>query len=230
MAEESAGRQPLTRLAITVEGITERAFVEALLIEHLRRLGVEAVPILIGRGEGEGVGGGSVSVKRLVAEMTHLLRSFDAVTCLVDFYGFQKKGDATVGELEDRIRESVSKHARSARRARSVFPYIQRHEFEALLFSDVSCFGELASAPEGAVESLRRVRAGFATPEDIDDGRETAPSKRILAVLPRYRKIDDGRELALRIGLPAMRAECPRFDRWVRRLEALGNEPPATGS
>lgn len=62
----------MTRLAITVEGITERAFVEALLIEHLRGLGVESVPILIGRGEGEGVGGGSVSVKRLVAEMTHL--------------------------------------------------------------------------------------------------------------------------------------------------------------
>lgn len=219
----------MTRLAITVEGPTEKAFVEGLLTGHLRGRGVEAIPILIGRGEGPGVGGGSVSVKRLVAEMTHLLRSFDAVTCLVDFYGFRKKGDATVGELEERIRERVARRARSARRARGVFPYVQRHEFEALLFSDVSCFGELAGVSEDAVESLRRIRSGFSTPEDIDDGRETAPSKRILAALPCYRKVDDGRELALRIGLPTIRAECPRFDQWIRRLESLGEDRPIEG-
>lgn len=215
----------MTRLAITVEGLTERAFVEVLLTGHLRDRGVEAIPILIGHGEGPGMGGGSVSVKRLVAEMAHLLRSFDAVTCLVDFYGFRKKGDATVGELEERIRERVASRARSARRARGVFPYIQRHEFEALLFSDVSCFGEVDGASEGVVESLRRVRAGFSTPEDIDDGRDTAPSKRILAALPDYRRVDDGRKVALKIGLPTMRTECPRFDAWIRRLESLGDEP-----
>ena len=63
--------------------------------------------------------------------------------------------------------------------------------------------------------------------EDIDDGRETAPSKRIRAAMPKFDKAGQGYVVAERIGLPTIRAECPRFDAWVRRLEALGTEPSA---
>ena len=217
----------MTRLAITVEGQTERAFVRLLLAEHLRDYGVESFPILLGGGQGKGAVGGDVSVKRLVREMIHLLRSFDAVTSLVDFYGFRKKGKATVGELEAEIRKSIGQRVRMPERARKLIPYIQLHEFEALLFSDVSCFGDLEDAPDGVVEVLSKVRERFETPEDIDDGRATAPSKRILAAIPDYDKVDHGSEVAQRIGLPGIRVKCLRFDRWVRRLEALGREPSA---
>lgn len=217
----------MTRLAITVEGQTERAFVIAILIEHLRIHGVESTPILIGRARDSGAVGGGVSVKRLAGEMVHLLRSSDAVTCLVDFYGFRKKGDDTVEELEERIRTAIARRVRSRQRARSVVPYIQRYEFEALLFSDVECFGGLDEVSEGVVEALRGIRRAFDTPEDIDDGRETAPSKRIGAAIRNYDKVKHGVEVAQRIGLPRIRASCRRFDRWVRCLESLGNEPSA---
>ena len=94
------------------------------------------------------------------------------------------------------------------------------------MFSDVTGFGALPKAPEGVVPSLREIRNRFATPEDIDDGRETAPSKRIRTVMPGYHKAGHGQIVAGHIGLPTIRAECPRFDAWVRRLEALGTEPP----
>jgi len=65
------------------------------------------------------------------------------------------------------------------------------------------------------------VRAGFTTPEDINDGPMTAPSKRILRICPSYQKIAEGTLVAAGLKVGAIRAECPLFDAWVRRLEAL---------
>lgn len=215
----------MTRLAIIVEGPTERRFVNAILVDHLRNHGVETTPILIGSAAGRR--GGNVSVDRLAHHLAQVRWNFDAVTSLVDFYGFRRKDDATVGELEVQIEGAVATKGGSAGRQRVVLPYVQKYEFEALLFSDVTLFGELRDAPDGVVAALQSVRDRFETPEDIDDGRETAPSKRIRAVMPRFDKARQGHTVAGRIGLPAIRAECPRFDAWVRRLEALGTEPAA---
>ena len=106
MAEELARRTPVTRVAISVEGRTEEEFVKNVLADHLRRNGVEMTPILLGRARGRS-GGGSVSVKLLVSEMVCLIRSYDAVTSLVDFYGFRSKGDKTVGELEEQVLQQI---------------------------------------------------------------------------------------------------------------------------
>ena len=214
----------MTRLAIIVEGRTESRFVRAILVDHLRNHGIETTPILIGTSAGHR--GGNVSVDRLAHHLAQVRWNFDAVSSLVDFYGFRGKADATVDELEVRIERAVAAKGGSAGRHRVVLPYVQKHEFEALLFADVACFGDLRDAPDGLVASLRKIRDDFATPEDIDDGAKTAPSKRIRALMPGYDKLDDGEDIALRIGLPTIRAECPRFDAWVRRLEALGTEPP----
>ena len=67
--------------------------------------------------------------------MSELYRSFDAVTSLVDFYGFERKGDATVEELEAKILGRVREKIGSGWDERKVLPYVQRHEFEALLFA-----------------------------------------------------------------------------------------------
>lgn len=215
----------MTRLAIIVEGRTESEFVSAVLVEHLRNHGVETTPIIVGTAAGHR--GGNVSVDRLAHHLARVRWNFDAVTSLVDFYGFRRKADATVAELEVQIEGAVATKGGPSGGHRVVVPYVQKYEFEALLFSDVSPFGELTNAPDGAVTALRSVRDRFETPEDIDDGRETAPSTRIRAVMPKFDKTGQGPAVAERIGLPAIRAECPRFDAWVRRLEGLGTEPPA---
>ena len=168
-----------------------------------------------------------MSVDRLANHLVQVRWNFDAVTSLVDFYGFRRKADATVEELEVQIEGAVAAKGGPDGGHRVVLPYVQKYEFEALLFSDVSPFGELRNAPDGVVAALRTVRDRFETPEDIDDGRETAPSKRIRAVMPRFDKARQGHTVAGNIGLAKIRAECPRFDAWVRRLEALGTEPSA---
>ena len=147
--------------------------------------------------------------------------NFEAVTSLVDFYGFRDKGDATPEGLEKRIDQEIAKRINRSYDEATVFSYVQRHEFESLLFSDVNVFGILHHAPAGAVSILQEIRKRFHTPEDINDSTETAPSKRIGRAIPSYDKRNDGPDLAIAIGLAVMREECQRFNAWVTRLESL---------
>ena len=55
-----------------------------------------------------------------------------------------------------------------------------------------------------------------------DDEVKNHPSRRIKDLMPAYHKAVDGPFLADRMGLPTIRAECPRFDQWVVRMETLG--------
>ena len=211
----------VVRLAIVAEGPTERLFVNRILADHLRQRHINAKPTLIGSDSGR-QGGGRVNVDRLARTMSGLYWSFDAVTSLVDFYGFERKGSATVEELEAKVRDRVHKNIRRGWDERKVFPYVQRHEFEALLFADVAAFLAIDVGEEG-VGRLQGVRSRFDTPEDINDHRDTAPSKRILQVVPSYDKVAQGALVAAEIGLEKMRSACPRFGVWLGRLEALGS-------
>ena len=78
----------MIRLAVSVEGQTEETFVKSVLAPQLRPSGVEPTPILLGNARGSGDGGGNVSIDRLTADMARLYWTHDAVTSLVDFYGF----------------------------------------------------------------------------------------------------------------------------------------------
>ncbi len=225
MAEKPARRTSLIRLAISVEGQTEEEFVKQVLAGHLRTKGVEPTPILLGRARGR-FGGGNVSVDRLAPEMIHLLHSFDVVTSLVDLYGFRGRGSMNREELEQHIHEAVVRKMNLSRNQSGIFPYVQQYEFEGLLFSEVETFEKAITTieiPKESIEKLRRIREQFPTPEDINDNPETAPSKRIMQLIPRYIKRVHGPLLAEETGLETIRAECPLFDGWVKRLESLGN-------
>ena len=101
----------MIRLAVSVEGQTEEEFVKRVLAIHLRERQIEASPILLGRARGR-AGGGNVSVDRLVSEVVTLSWSFDAVTTLVDFYGFKGKGDRGVDELEVELLDGITGRSR----------------------------------------------------------------------------------------------------------------------
>ncbi|MCP4700532.1 MAG: DUF4276 family protein [Gammaproteobacteria bacterium] len=58
-------------------------------------------------------------------------------------------------------------------------------------------------------------------PEQINDNPNTAPSKRIAALVPQYKKTLHGPLIAEDIGLDAMCRACPHFNHWFYRLEAL---------
>ena len=214
----------MIRLGISVEGQTEEEFVKKILAAPLRTKKIEAVPILLGRaGENiKGEGGGNVTVARLTEDMACLYESFHFVTSLVDFYGFEDKDDKTVEELEEHIHQKLKDKIGRKWDETNMFPYVQRHELEGLLFSRVDVFEILPHASKKSINKLRKIRSEFQTPEDINDGDKTAPSKRIIRVIPHYRKRRDSPLLAEEIGLETIRAECPRFNAWAEHMEALG--------
>src|SRR5437762_10890478 len=106
-------------------------------------------------------------------------------------------------------------------------PYIQLHEYEAYLFSDVTCFRYFYDHHERQIAALKAIADGHATPELIDDGQHSAPSKRIIAELPDYEdaKSAVGPQVAELIGLDVIRRKCPHFAAWLSRLEKLGGQP-----
>ncbi len=211
----------MIRLAVSVEGQTEEEFVNAVLLQYLRLMNIEIQPVLIGRARYADRGGGNVTIDRLTSDMASLYRSFDAVTSLVDFYGFRDKGDRTVQELEIDLHVEVGNRIGASWNETKVLPYVQQYEFEGLLFADVEAFGGLIDVPDESVALLRRIRGQFPTPEDINDDPNTPPSRRIVGAIPRYRKPVHGPQVAETMGLEAMRTECPRFNEWVSRLESL---------
>ncbi len=211
----------MIRLAISVEGRTEEEFVNSLLTPHLQLCGIAAQPILLGRARNRGGCGGDVTVLKLAREMTCLKHAFDAVTTFVDFYGFRGKEQNSATALEDMIRADVGEKIDGRRD--KIIPYIQMHEFESLLFSDVKVFNMLPDIPQAAIGALEKVRSAFATPEDINDSKLTAPSRRIENEIPHYQKVVHGPMIAAKMGLERIRAECPPLQRLAQMLGNLAD-------
>ena len=103
-------------------------------------------------------------------------------------------------------------------------PYIQLHEFECLLFCDKQVFDDYFEEKDFAdYHCLEKTLSEFANPEDINDGRMTAPSKRLATIITGYQKTVYGPLLAGEIGLAKIRARCPRVNRWIGHLSRIGS-------
>ena len=96
----------------------------------------------------------------------------------------------------------------------------------ACYFPRSVAFATLPQVSEEIIQELTAIRKEFPTPEDINDDPNTEPSKRIEQIFADYDKPTDGPLIAQEIGLAAIRAQCPRFNAWVARLESLGNPSP----
>lgn len=211
------------RVAISVEGQTEEEFVKRVLAPYFNERGIVLTPIVLGAGR-RGPRGGNVSTPRLAGEMAALFHNFDAVSSLVDYYGYRGKGKKSIDELEQQLTAKIRDNLGTNWRQDRVLAYVQRFEFEGLLFSNVEAFSVVIDASEEDVNVLQTIRDSFMTPEDINDNRETTPANRIKTVLPRYHKVRDGSLVAENTGIGAMLAQCPRFSEWVKKLETIGRK------
>lgn len=140
------------------------------------------------------------------------------MTSLVYIDGFHDKGERLVEALQEYLAREIQKENPDSKR---MFPYVQRHEFERLLFSDTNAFRAVTLASEQDIEALSNIRRQFNTPEDINDDPEGAPSKRIERTVRGYRKAQHGPSVARKAGLEKIREECPRFHAWLKCMEGL---------
>lgn len=218
----------MKRIIIISEGQTEQSFCNDVLQPHLNERGIYIENPAIKK-----TGGGIVRWDALKYQIeAHLLQDKTVfVTTLVDFYGLYANMDFPGWEhslkLNDKshrlafLEKSMQEDIRPDLQRRFM-PYIQLHEFEGLLFSDIDVFNRNFEQGEFLNYSyLEETIDEHPNPEMINDSRETAPSKRLMKIIKGYKKVVYGSILAEEIGLNRIRAKCPRFNEWVARLESI---------
>ena len=225
----------MARLHLFAEGTTELVFAREVLVPHLGSYGVFLHnPVLIAhaRKKRRVHRGGGRKFRPMQNDIERRLKEDHGpdvyFTTMIDLYAlhrdFPGRGEADslrnnpyarVASLE----QSWSKETNDCR----FIPFIQLHEFEAYLYTETAKFTEFFDKASRGIEELQRVADSASSPELIDDGQHTAPSKRIKAQFPTYKRLKAtvGPQMAKFIGLQKIREACPHFKAWIRRLEQL---------
>ena len=227
----------MIRLHITTEGATELQFTEKVLAPHLGNFNViaDARSVLTSKDNrrGKEYRGGLVTYAKAKQDIQNWMKQdnhpecrfttmFDLYALPNDFPGYtearaQQNAYEKVKILETRLAEDIGDDR--------FIPYVQLHEFEALIFADPQQLDWEYLEHDQAIARLTAMVADK-NPELINDTPETAPSKRILKEIPEYDKVTAGVAVAEKIGLQPLRAKCKHFDEWVSLLENLaeGND------
>ncbi|UVA79777.1 DUF4276 family protein [Pandoraea commovens] len=215
----------MSRVYLLVEGQTEEAFVNELLVPHYSPLGHYLTPIIVRTSPGHR--GGVVSYGKVRWQIEQLCKQHREahVTTFFDLYGLPedfpgKASPAYPANRSGRDKASFLEAELAKDIGRPNFiPNLLVHEFEALLFVDIAAF-EQWTDEDRALDPLRAIRK-TTSPEDINDSPQTAPSKRILAAMSEYQKTFHGPLIACDIGMDAIRRDCPHFAAWLAKIEAL---------
>jgi Domain of unknown function (DUF4276) len=224
----------MTRLLVHVEGQTEEQFVNEVLAPHLFAMGYTSVSSRrMGSARQRSKRQGVKPWLDVKKELGNILREDSAsyATLMVDYYGMpdatwpgrEKANTIAHKDKAEHIQNELHRDLQNdePNLARRFIPFVLMHEFEALLFSD--CSGFARGIDEQRIEeNLLSIRNQFDSPEHINDSKVTAPSKRILSLMPKYSKPLHGNLAALEIGLVAMRKECHGFNQWLTKLEVIG--------
>ena len=220
----------MIRISVLVEGQTEETFVMQVLRDYFYPLDVLLIPRMLGM---PGRKGGIGPYQRAKRDILNTLKQDTTAFCttMFDYYGMpnnwpkrdiarQKKVYIEKAQvIEQAIASDILSALGGQFNSRRLIPYVQMHEFEALLFSDTQKLAEGLDLTDA--RQVQRIREGFNTPEEINDNQQTAPSKRLIQLNQDYSKVIDGVLISQSIGLPIMRSECPHFNDWLLRLEKL---------
>jgi hypothetical protein len=221
------------RIYIVTEGQTETGFVKQILDPWFSLRGVTLIPCTLvtktDRKAGRQFKGGIANYGKAKNDILRCLSytkeknvyvstMFDLFRLPNDFPGYEtamREADAyrKVKCLESALMDDIDGR-------KPVFiPYLQLHEFEALLFSEPAALGSYFFDRD--TQTIQAAAEQYENPELINGSEETAPSKRILSCVPTYEKVTDGVAITEKIGLPALRQKCAHFNEWISCLESL---------
>jgi hypothetical protein len=233
------------RLHVTAEGQTEERFVKGVLAPYLGERGIwaDARCVLTSKDKRAGVAyrGGfrrRSAYRTVKADICAWMKEdrqpdvrfavmFDLYALPDDFPGsataVSERDPYRQAEiLQSALKEDICGELNDQR----FIPYIQLHEFEALILADAQQLDWEFLEHEAPIQrQIEMVVAEGGNPELIDDGETTAPSKRIIAEIPEYEgsKAISGPLVAAKIGMSTLRTRCRHFREWVDTLNAMGH-------
>ena len=223
----------IIRLNITTEGQTESHFVKNVLFKHLQPFNIFCDHRSVLTSKEYRKRGGMTTYQKAKKDIQRWMSSeksddrrfstmFDYYALPADFPGYvdaQKFPDPY-----DKVKCIEKAFADDIDDTRFI-PYIQLHEFEALLFSDLDI---LLIEYEGKTDQINILKNVLSqppynnNPEMIDDKKETSPSHRIIAQIPEYQKVSSGSLITDLITIDVLRSKCKHFNEWLTKLEQLG--------
>lgn len=225
----------MARLYLFAEGQTEQTFADNVLKPHLAQHGVfmqNSMLIAHARDRGKVRRGGG---RRYLPMKNDILRKLAQekgadvfFTTMIDLYAIHAQFPGldeaeNLRHLPYQRVELLERHFAQDIGDPRFVPYIQLHEFEAYLFADPTWFEYFYDHHAGEIAALQAIADSEDSPELINDGQHSAPSKRIIAHLPDYEGAKPlvGPQVAELIGLAVIRSKCPHFSAWLSRLEQL---------
>jgi hypothetical protein len=219
----------MKRIIIICEGETEQEFCKDVLLPHfLARQIIVAHPTI------KKSGGGIVAWETLKKQIeTHLKQEpTTIVTTFIDYYGLngeknkfpQWEAAKIIVDKNERmsfLEQAMRADINATVRFRFI-PYLQLHEFEGLLFNNIEVFDREIGQNEFSdyAELVQTINDNL-NPELINEGKLTAPSKRLMRLIIGYNKPVYGSLLAQSIGLERIRSKSPRFNDWLTILETI---------
>lgn len=214
-----------------VEGQTEETFVRDVLAEYLAPRGVYARARCVetSRTRAWISRGGMTTYTRAKRDIQRWLSEDRTAYLTTMFDLYQLPDDFPNKSASSRVAEPIGKAEFIERGIaedigdRMLLPYIQVHEFESLLFCAPQITDRTLAAPPAVskLRELQEMRDAFPTPEHINQGVDSAPSKRISQLYEAYKKVVFGPLITQRTGMITLRASCLHFHQWIERLEAV---------
>lgn len=141
-----------------------------------------------------------------------------------DFPGFSDlKATQTHKEQASLLETEIKKDLEDTQKHQfdNFIPYIQLHEFEALVFASIKGIDILFEREEMDYKGLMNVIEEHPNPEEINNHPATAPSMRLKKLIPGYNKVLHGIEIIKTMGMPELLEKCPRFKAWVESMEEV---------
>lgn len=222
---------------ILCEGQTEELFVKEVMKPFFRSSGIVLKHRLLFTSRKKNAKGGIISYQQAKSDLISWMnenkgRSSEThyYTTMFDFYAlpndFPRMNDALkladayqqVECLENAFGEDIG--------FKRFIPYIQLHEFEALLFCDIKKLTSHYPSQEKAINSLAEILSDYQdNPELVNHSPSTAPSKRIIKAIEgdntcNYKKPKTGAAVTKEIGMDKLMSMCKHFNNWI---ETIGN-------
>jgi hypothetical protein len=216
----------MKNIYIYCEGQTEETFINNLLQPYLLNFKVYVNPVICRSGKRRDIiyKGGTRNYQKIKKELSNLCKEHknETVTTMFDYYGLPTDTPGLESEcnnLFDKVAH-IEESIKTDLCMDNLLVNLTVHEFEGLLFSDVSAFESVTEVKQ--IELLKAVRAEFETPEHINNSNNTAPSKRLFSIISGYSKIRHGMTVSEKIGIEVMIRECGHFSNWINKLKEIG--------
>jgi hypothetical protein len=222
-----------TRLNVTAEGQTEERFVKDTLSPYLGKFNIstDVRCVLTSKDKKKSYRGGLISYTKAKSDILMWLKednnSEARFTTMFDLYAlpndFPKYEESKkIINAYDRVEFLETAFAQDIRDHRFV-PYIQLHEFESLILSKPEELEIEYFEHSKEITKLKQLAVEKGNPELINDSHETAPSKRIIKLIPEYEcnKVSVGASIVGIIGIDFLKVTCKHFNDWITKLEDL---------